>query len=344
MSDIPHCFEQVFLTWKMWKVFTMKEQEKMLEGIIYNIDQMDEIRKGYERETVVMLYLFVLNRDTDNSYMCEIFKESIIKSFGEIRVLYDGDISKALKYIKWHLFTADKLDTSLLDLPNILNSSSLAEIKEFVKTHLSSKRRYLSSAYPSKKYEIHLCYALTKFTRVRAQNDNESVADIYSKFYFDPKYIRSIFVKWYSILRDYPVEQCAVNEFRTAYGAIRQIIQSEGYDSVAFIRLFYTMDIDKPIGSILAIILFSLTKEDILREVNKMPEWAEYIKNRSEKNYTSVYIENIFMCNADLCLNMKEEYCPDKYVKNVTTILSTLINSKEVMYREYYLYQQLLFH
>ncbi|KAI5181960.1 hypothetical protein PAEPH01_2845, partial [Pancytospora epiphaga] len=145
MSDVPHCFEQVFLTWKMWKVFTMEEQEKMLKNVINNASLKDKNKKWYKRDTLVMLYLFVLNRDAANSSMCNVFKELVINIYDGIQALYNDAVPDPLKYIKWNLFTADMLDTSLLELPNILkglDNSTLIEFKDDMMVYLSSKKRF----------------------------------------------------------------------------------------------------------------------------------------------------------------------------------------------------------
>ncbi|KAI5169354.1 hypothetical protein PAEPH01_0643 [Pancytospora epiphaga] len=96
LTDVPHCFEQVFLTWKMWKVFTTEEQEKMLEGVINQIDKMK-----YDKETLVMLYLFVLNRDAINSNVCKVFKEHIIKTYGRSHTFHTLKNDKYLDPIEY---------------------------------------------------------------------------------------------------------------------------------------------------------------------------------------------------------------------------------------------------
>ncbi|KAI5172480.1 hypothetical protein PAEPH01_1756 [Pancytospora epiphaga] len=196
-----------------------------------------------------------------------------------------------------------------------------------------------------KRYKVHICYVLTKFTFDNVQGSDKVVIDVYDRMYFEPKYIKSIFNKWAKISKDessIPNER-NVNEFKNAYNAMRQIVQSDGYDSVAFLRLFHTISGNNVADKMFALILFSLTKENILRDVNKTPEWTEYVKNRNTKRHKFAYIENIFMYNANLSLKLSESYCPYGYIKIITKILLNLINTNQALYRERYLYQQLLF-
>ncbi|KAI5171991.1 hypothetical protein PAEPH01_1715 [Pancytospora epiphaga] len=87
MSDVPHCFKQVFSICKMWRVFTTEEQERMLEGVISNISQIDKTSEIYGKEILMKLYLFVLNRNAANSEMCEVLKECILKIYEDNELL-----------------------------------------------------------------------------------------------------------------------------------------------------------------------------------------------------------------------------------------------------------------
>ncbi|KAI5169724.1 hypothetical protein PAEPH01_0945 [Pancytospora epiphaga] len=348
-SDISHCFEQVFLTWKMWKVFTMEEQEKVLKAIVFNTDTVDEIGVKYEKETLVMLYLFILNRDTANSSKCEAFKESIVKRYGETQALDDEDILDPYKYIKKNLSTSNMLDTSLLDLPNVLKKlkgAGLTNFKKIVRQNTSINNGLVYSNYYGKRYKIHICYALTKFTLENGQSNSGGVIDICDRGYIKLEYIKHVFSKWIRVARNgsYLADEREVNEFRNAYGAMRQIVQCDEYNSMMFFRLFHTISISNFYERMFALILFSLTKENILREVNKSPEWAKHIKNKNGKRHNFPYIENMFMMNADLNSILLKPHCPYTYVERINSIFMKLIKGNKEMQRERYSYQQLLFH
>ncbi|KAI5168526.1 hypothetical protein PAEPH01_0207 [Pancytospora epiphaga] len=348
-SDVPHCFEQVFLTWKMWKVFTTEEQERILEVIGFNIDTVDEIGVKCGKETLVMLYLFVLNRDTDNSSMCEAFKESIVRRYGETQVLKKRDILDPCKYIKKNLLASNMLDTSLLDLPNVskrLNDVILIKFKKLVRQNTSTKNRWPHSNHYGKRYKIHICYALTKFTLENAHSNSEGVIDICDRVYIKLEYIRRVFNRWVKVVRNgsYLADEREVNEFRNAYGAMRQIVQCDEYNSMMFFRLLHTMLMSNSDEKLFALILFNSTKENILREVNKSPEWTKHITSKNRKDHNFLYIENMFMRNADSNLILLKPHCPFTYVERINRIFVKLIEATKGMQRERYLYQQLLFH
>ncbi|KAI5180284.1 hypothetical protein PAEPH01_2723, partial [Pancytospora epiphaga] len=122
-SDVPECFEEVFLTWKMWDVFTCEEQVKILVECYFKLDRND--RKKYKRETLVMLYLFLFNRNNPNSEMCKLFKKEIIESYGQTIFFRRG--GRLEHVIAGPSFSESILmdilstfDSCLLDLPNIL--------------------------------------------------------------------------------------------------------------------------------------------------------------------------------------------------------------------------------
>ncbi|KAI5169729.1 hypothetical protein PAEPH01_0950 [Pancytospora epiphaga] len=348
-SDVPHCFEQVFLTWKMWRVFTTKEQEQMLENAVIDINQADKAREGYKKETLVMLYLFILNRDAVNSSICVIFKECIVKIHGRPWILDNVDILNSHEYIEKNLAAANMLDTSLLDLPNVLkklSDTNLTKFKDFVKQDINTEKGMLYSTCFGKRYKIHICYALTKFTREIAQNNDEGVKSICDSIYFEPEYIKNVLIRWSIVSVNTPrsTNKLEINEFRNVYGAIRQIVQSKGYNGGEFLRLFHMMNIHDFHERLFALILFSLTKEDILREVNKTLGWSLHIKNRSINPHVFAYIEDIFMYNANSNSIVSELYYPNVYIERITSIYIRLINRNKEMQRECYLYQQLLYH
>ncbi|KAI5179056.1 hypothetical protein PAEPH01_2596, partial [Pancytospora epiphaga] len=225
MSDVPFCFEQVFLTWKMWKVFTIMEQIQMLWGVVGKIDHENETKKKYEKETMVMLYLFILNKDVANSNACEVFKQHIIKIYGNSHILNNDKIRISSKYIREILLIGNKLDTSLLDLPKMLknlNNTDLTKFKNSIRRCISIRTEEVYSTHFGKRYKIHICYILTKFTPENTQNNNEDDINIYDRIYFEPKYIKYALDKWSRSARNdsFSVNECDVNELRNAYGAM----------------------------------------------------------------------------------------------------------------------------
>ncbi|KAI5169663.1 hypothetical protein PAEPH01_0898 [Pancytospora epiphaga] len=343
-SDVPYCFEQVFLTWKMWKVFTIEEQEQMLKGVIKQMYRMK-----YARETLVMLYLFVLNRDATNSSKCEIFKECIVKIYGKSCILNHNDAFNPFKYIKCNFLAANTFDNSLLDLPNVLKNlsdSMSIKFKNYIKQDLCYKRGYSYSLYFGSRYKIHIYYALTKFTRNNSLNNDEGAIDIYDEVYFYPEHIRYVLNKWsITSKKNYlSVDELEINEFRNAYGAMRQIVQSEKYNSTVFLRLFFMINTTDTYNRMFTFLLFSLTKENILRDVKKTPEWTEHEKSKCEKKHGFIYIENIFLCNSYQHVPSLKGCLPIVYHKRITSIMHKLITVEKRMYREHYSYKYLLFH
>ncbi|KAI5170039.1 hypothetical protein PAEPH01_1197 [Pancytospora epiphaga] len=160
-SNVSECFEQVFLTWKMWYSFTVNEQELMLKNA----------KREYKREILVMLYLFVVNRDEDNSHQCEIFKNDIKKQYKETGTSNKGYLLAdiVMEVGNWQngiLRTIiDIFGTCLLDLPLVFKDLNKYDVgafwnffkKNFFYTHHSIKSEVLM-------YKSHVCYALTKFT------------------------------------------------------------------------------------------------------------------------------------------------------------------------------------
>ncbi|KAI5175866.1 hypothetical protein PAEPH01_2199 [Pancytospora epiphaga] len=336
-SDVPYCFEQVFLTWKVWKVFTIEEQEKMLEGVINGME--------YKQETLVMLYLFVLNRDATNSSKCEVFKRHIIEICGGSKISNDSKNLTCLEYIGKILLTSDTLDTSLLDLPNVLQKlkgTDLANFKDFVRRHTGTRNGRLYVIYYGKRYKIHICYALTKFTSENVQSNNEGAIDICDRMYFNLEYIKCIFWKWTAVSTSgsCTANKHNTNEFRNAYGAMRQFVQNDAYDLDVFLKLFRMICITNSLARLFTLTLFSLTKEDIFRRFSKTPEWTEHLKNKTIKHHKFAYIENIFMYNLDL--KAYKSYSPNIWFLGITNICNKIINANKGMPREHYLYQHLL--
>ncbi|KAI5182503.1 hypothetical protein PAEPH01_2896, partial [Pancytospora epiphaga] len=271
-----------------------------------------------------------------------------IEMYGTTSILNDSKNLTPLEYIEKDLLFADTLDVSLLVLPGVLKNLSfihLTVVKNFVKGCIGCGRGNLGSAYFGKRYKIHICYALTKFTCENTQSNNDAVIDIYDKIYFEPKCIKNAFNKWVKKSKDelFLNDEHKMNEFRNAYGAMLQIIQSEGYESAVFLRLFHEMCLCNFHDRLYALILFSLTKEDILRDVIKTPEWAEHMRNRSINRFRFTYIEDIFIRNIDLSLKLSKSYFSNNYIIKITDTLFDLISANKMLYRERYLYQQVLF-
>ncbi|KAI5183935.1 hypothetical protein PAEPH01_2965, partial [Pancytospora epiphaga] len=226
------------------------------------------------------------------------------------------------------------------------NDFSLKKLNESVRRHINIKNRPVYFTVFGKRYKIHICYVLAKFTREIVQTNNECVTGICDEIYFKFSYIKYVLNKWskISIKSSSSASEREVNELRNVYGAICQIVQSKEYDSGVFLKLFNAISISDPLDRTFALFLFSLTKKSILKDVSKTPEWAEHIKNRSIKRHKFSYIENIFMYNADFSLKLVKSDRPRSYVKRITNILLNTSNMNKGLYRESYLYQQLLFH
>ncbi|KAI5175280.1 hypothetical protein PAEPH01_2144, partial [Pancytospora epiphaga] len=281
---------------------------------------------------------------------CEVFKGQIIKIYGGSKISNDSKNLTCLEYIGKILSISDTLDTSLLSLPNILkilNNTDLIKFKKFIKAGVGTKKCWPHFTYFGERYKIHICYALTKFTNENVQSNNEGTVNAYDKVYFRSEYIKYVLNKWAKISKNnsFVVDERTVNEFRNAYEAMRQLVQNDSYDSAAFFRLFCMICVTNFPDRTFTLILFSLTKEDILRNANKTPEWAaKYRENRGKKRHKFSYIENIFMYNANLNFKLLRKYHLGNYFRRIADILDNPYSMNKNLYRESYLYQQLLFH
>ncbi|KAI5169353.1 hypothetical protein PAEPH01_0642 [Pancytospora epiphaga] len=228
-----------------------------------------------------------------------------------------------------------------------LDGFNLTKFKNCIRKHLGASWRYIAFGYNGKRYNIHVCYALTKFTQENAQNNNnEGIIDIFDKLYFEPMYIIKTFRNCTKIPKDdlSLVDKRYVNDFRNVYGAIRQIVQSKRYDSLGFLRLLCKIGIFNCLDKTFILILFSLTNKDILKDVSKTQEWTERIKKRRIKQYKFSYIEDFFMYNADSSLTLLESCHFSDHGNNIINTLFDSINMNMGLYRERCLYQQLLFY
>ncbi|KAI5175108.1 hypothetical protein PAEPH01_2117, partial [Pancytospora epiphaga] len=276
---------------------------------------------------------------------CEVFKGQIIKIYGGSKISNDSKNLTCLEYIGKILSISDTLDTSLLNLPNVLQKlkgTDLANFKDFVRRHTSTKNERSYDICYGKRYKIHICYALTKFTFENVQSNNEGAIDICDRMYFNLEYIKCIFGKWTAVSTSgsCTANKHNTNEFRNAYGAMRQFVQNDAYDLNVFLKLFRMICITNSLARLFTLTLFSLTKEDIFRMFSKTPEWTEHLKNKTIKRHKFAYIENIFMYNVDL--KAYKSYFPDIWFLGITNICNKIINANKEMPREHYLYQHLL--
>ncbi|KAI5170458.1 hypothetical protein PAEPH01_1447 [Pancytospora epiphaga] len=350
-SNVSECFEQVFLTWKMWYSFTVEEQETMLK----------DTNKEHKREILTMLYLFVVNRDEDNSQQCEIFKNNIKDEYKKVGTSNEGyslaDIIINWGYRKVEILRTiiDTFDTCLLDIPVVfkdLNKYDLGTFLNFLKRNLFSE--YHIGKSDVLMYKSHVCYAFTKFTQEIGQINSSEQSDdvkINSRLYFDPKNIKLEFRTWIKtsgynnklsdavFLKDYR------KEFVNAFAMIRQITQSEEYNCDMFLKIFDSVNLIDNFNKPYFTLLFSLTSENILKEWVKTQKWVEYIKNRSTASHNYQYLENIFVNNANNSLILRLNQNIYYYIIKIHGSFSKLnIKKNAMMHREYYFYQRLLFH
>ncbi|KAI5169271.1 hypothetical protein PAEPH01_0577 [Pancytospora epiphaga] len=350
-SNAPEYFEQVFLTWKIWYSFTVNEQEVMLKNA----------RMKYKREILVMLYLFVVNKDENNSHQCEIFKNNIKSQYKEIGILSKGYLLEdvVIEGSGWNIGVLctiiDAFDTCLLDIPAVFKDLSKYNISAFWNFF---KKNFFSKYHIGKSdvlmYKSHVCYALTKFTReigqINSLEQSNSV-ETNSRLYFDPENIKLEFRTWMKTswcnnkLDDAVFINTYKKEFVNAFAMIRQITQSNKYNRNTFLKLFDRVNLANASNKPYLTLLFSLTSENILKEVVKTQKWAEYIKKKSNMSHNYQYIENIFMNNANnsLILHLNRSICLH-IIKIYETFSKLNIKKNATMHREYYFYQRLLFH
>ncbi|KAI5174810.1 hypothetical protein PAEPH01_2100, partial [Pancytospora epiphaga] len=346
-SRVPNYFEQVFLTWKMWYSFTVEDQEKMLKYF----------KKEHKREILVMLYLFVINRDEANSQQCEIFKNNIKNQYKEIGVFKDGYTLKDVvikmdnRNVEVLHIILNTFDTCLLDLPEVFKSmdeNTVIAFRDFFNFYFFSWRR--SDEPQFFRYKSHVCYALTKFTREFKQANDVGKSNV-SRLYFEPVYIKYEFKNWIRILKknNNVSTTTSVDErekgFVNAFAVFRQITQSDKYNFDLFFKLFNRVDVTRKHNKPYLTLLFSLTNENILKELGETPEWIEYIKKKSVSLYSHRYIENFSINNANSKTTAYLKYIAMLYVTKMHEDLVNLIaKGGIIMHREYYFYRRLLFH
>ncbi|KAI5178517.1 hypothetical protein PAEPH01_2564, partial [Pancytospora epiphaga] len=350
-SNVPDYFEQVFLTWKMWYNFTVEEQEMMLK----------DAKKEHKREILVMLYLFVVNRNDVNSQQCEIFKNVIKNQYKEIGVLKDGHtltdvvIMMDNRNVEVLRIILNTFDTCLLDLPEVfkcIGSKAVDTFRNLFKRQFFTYKQ--NTKRQSSRYKSHVCYTFTKFTQEFKQDSDlgkSNDVESNSRLYFDPIYVKYEFTNWIRILKkdNSAISTISVNErereFVNAFAFLRQIMQSDGYNSHMFFTLFakvcFTEIYDRPY----LILLFSLTNENILRDLKETQEWAECREERSTLFYCYQFIEGIFMNNKSFESILYSKHCLKRHTTKIYEDLVRLNTSGGIiMHREHYYYRRFLFH
>ncbi|KAI5173412.1 hypothetical protein PAEPH01_1955 [Pancytospora epiphaga] len=350
-SNVPDYFEQVFLTWKMWYNFTVNEQEVMLK----------KAKMKYKREVLVMLYLFVMNRDGTNSQRCEIFKNNIKNQYKETGIFKYGYSLENLvrKGNEWMIgvfsIILDTFDTCLLDLPEVfkgLENNAISTFWNFFRNYFYTRDQ--KDVLHILKYKSHVCYALTKFTPEFEQiNNSGEINGIKrnSRLYFDPANVKLEFANWIRILKNnnrfggtistYGLER----EFVNAFAMLRQISQCDEYNCNTLLTIFNNVNFTEHFDEPYFILLLSLTNENIFSDLIETQEWSEYVKARSKLTTEYRFIEEIFMNNAcfDPSLHLKHHTKP--CVIKIHEILFKLNMKGGIrMHREHYFYQRLLFH
>ncbi|KAI5173450.1 hypothetical protein PAEPH01_1988, partial [Pancytospora epiphaga] len=360
-SDVPEFFEEVFLTWKMWYTFTPEEQEGILKNCYFDLCEND--RKKYKRETMVMLYLFLLNKDDPNSITCETFKENIIKNYGESVVCKEGKplVEIIIKPEENSLEIVDitkTFDSCLLDLPDVLKNADVSSFKDYArKMFYSSSRTY---EYYGARYKIHVCYALTKFTLKNVGSTRPN--NILENVYFCVHKIKGGFNKWNckrneeipsrvdegSLISVY--EENDTIELKNVMGALRQIVQSKRYNSRIFFELYTLSKMYNSNERLYYTFLLLLTKENILKEAKESSLWEDYKKN-SKAGYGKAfqYIEDMFMININNIdkasrVTIKMRSTVDIYIKGIGIYMAKLLKTKNASHRERYLCSRLIFH
>ncbi|KAI5168697.1 hypothetical protein PAEPH01_0343 [Pancytospora epiphaga] len=347
-SNVPDYFEQVYLTWKMWYSFTMEEQELMLK----------DVKREYKRETRMMLYLFVVNRDGNNSRQCEIFKNEIKSQYKKSRFC---DVEYPLEkfvterknhHVKVFFIILNTFDTCLLDIPRVfksLDNNAIIAFRDFFRNSFFIQDiRYSSDIL---KYKIHVCYAFTKFTPEFEQtNDGETN----SRLYFNPEYSKAEFLNCMKMLKDNNILNKKVSavkreeNFVNAFAFIRQIVQSNEYNANMLYKILNKMDCNLDDKRYL-ILLLSLTNERILREFKENKEWSQQIKKRLKLTGKYNFMGCICINNAPFGLIFDSKYYSKDGTKDCVVrihgVLSILDEKKRVkMHREHYFYRRLLLH
>ncbi|KAI5169370.1 hypothetical protein PAEPH01_0656 [Pancytospora epiphaga] len=351
-SNVPDYFEQVYLTWKIWYSFTIEEQEKMLKYV----------KRKYKREILVMLYLFVVNRDEDNSQQCEIFKNDIKNQYEKTSILKNGHSIKDIiimenepRKIEAFYIILGTFDICLLDLPEVfkcLDKRIVIAFRDYFRESFFTRKKI--TKYYVLNYKSHVCYAFSKFTQEFVQiNDIGKSNDVEtnSQLYFDLENIKYGFENWMKMLRGSISSDIETfsneykKEFVNAFAILRQVTQSNEYNCDIFFEILNkvctTSYFDRPYPTI----LFSLTNENILRDLIKTQKWNKYARKNLAVPRKYQFIEDIFIKNASSNFTKRLKYIERICVIKMSEVLSKLNTKKSIiMYREHYFYQHFLFH
>ncbi|KAI5171462.1 hypothetical protein PAEPH01_1646 [Pancytospora epiphaga] len=363
-SEVPEVFEQVFLTWKMWGIFGIEQQNAIFNSYCSNVAE----GKVYKRETLVMLYLFVLNKDEPNLETWKELKEDIKLKFGKGLGCRCGNamlkvIVKPYRYKNIIKLIVDTFDNCLLDLPEILNTLNTSNFKKYTKAKFYKHDR--KAYYYGKKYKIHVCYVFSKFSQdnINNQESNDNSIALLDKLYFDIKAAKDYFrifksIKTKKVLDTFgkEVSNLVSNhndkvELKNTMGALRQIVQSKNYNYKVFNGLFMMINIGDSRERVYTALLFLLTKENILKDVSKSGIWILHKKDIGKtslkrKTHNFRYIEEAFMCNVG-AESKPEEFKPcttDTYLRKIHACISDITEKIDGIYRERHLFQRFFFH
>ncbi|KAI5168756.1 hypothetical protein PAEPH01_0394 [Pancytospora epiphaga] len=348
-SSVPEYFEQVFLTWKLWYDFTTEDQELMLKNI--------NVKRGYKRETLVMLYLFVISIDGNNSQWCEILRSNIRSHYEDNGIIKKGYKLKdiVIKGERWetemicNLF--ETFDMCLLDLSEVfknMDGEVILPFRNYIRVHFFAQHHGAIPYCP--RYKIHVCYVLTKFTKDSLQKINEDGNEnlgAYKELYFDLIHIKKAFKNWIKIQdKNYHSDNKLKEEFMNAFGMIRQAMQSDKCSFYVFLELFDSVVLTKTVDKPYLILLFVFTKENMLMELDRSTEWHNEMNSRTAGNRCYRFLEDFFMYNINPTSefyhqNFSTKICPIK----IFEVLFKLNNKGSIiMHREHYFCQHILFH
>ncbi|KAI5169440.1 hypothetical protein PAEPH01_0715 [Pancytospora epiphaga] len=162
-SKTPECFEQVYLTFKMWDVITHKQQNNLINVIGSGVYEIP-------RETFIMLYLFI-SRPTDNIISPKELKEWFIMSYMH---QYPSDLLYDSKTLENVLIYPDQMMIELTEIANNFDGSLiyLPEILKKLKDNVlfeSNIVEYLTNNLKDAKYATHIIMGLIKHYKLTNQ-------------------------------------------------------------------------------------------------------------------------------------------------------------------------------
>ncbi|KAI5182507.1 hypothetical protein PAEPH01_2900, partial [Pancytospora epiphaga] len=135
---------------------------------------------------------------------------------------------------------------------------------------------------------------------------------------------------------------------KNTIGAFRQIVQSKEYNAEVFLKLLETIDTSIVANRAYTTLLFLVTKKEILKESIKTSLQYEHEANPNEHKHEILkctqYIKDAFLYNA--CPDFKKFQLlhSSLYVRRFNSFLVRLINGKNTISRERYLFQRVIFH